>query len=42
MWFAIPSSIAAATGLAYLSISADNASAILSIDQVNEGENMSW
>ena len=37
MWFAIPSSISATTGLAYLALSAENATAVLSLEQINGG-----
>lgn len=38
MWFAIPSSISATTGLAYLALSAENATTVLSLDQINGGK----
>lgn len=38
MWFAIPSSISATTGLAYLALSAENSTEVLSLGQINEGK----
>lgn len=37
MWFAIPSTMATTTGLAYLALSAENKTNLLTAEQIDEG-----